>query len=280
VDELHVLRVVQLVNFTIQSEGKPVAIELADMLDRCRLEKLTVEGFTEAGVALVGGLGSSFSSDRLVLSEMRLKPGSASAVGVRATVGSDGIDCGNVSFQKCRFLGPLAAGVSIGGKDTSSFEFVQCVFAETQFGIELKGGTSWRDFAIVNNTFYKGQTALRVEQQPEPTAKGLTIRRNLFVELSGPETQVEQGFDDKLLIDRQMLGAMRLNWSSKPAQEPPPPGALLIWGDGGRQGEPNLKFASTDSTAAKFLAPADDAAQKNVGGQGSGEPPWLGAVEP
>ncbi|HUQ68616.1 MAG TPA: serine/threonine-protein kinase, partial [Planctomycetaceae bacterium] len=277
---LHDSKDVQLINFTVQAEGKPVAIELADMLDRCRLEKMTVEGFTEAGVSIVGGLGSSYSDDRLMLSEMRLKPGSASAVGVRATAGSDGIDCGNVSFQKCRFLGPLAAGVSIAGKDTSSFEFLQCVFAETQFGIELKGGASWRDFAIVNNTFYKGQTALRVEQQPEATAKGLTIRRNLFAELSGPETQIEQGFDAQMLIDRQMLGAMRLNWSSKPAPEPPSPGALLIWGDGGRQGEPNLKFANTDATAAKFLAPADDAAQRTVGGQGSGEPPWLGAVGP
>uniref|UniRef100_A0A7C2JYJ4 Serine/threonine protein kinase n=1 Tax=Schlesneria paludicola TaxID=360056 RepID=A0A7C2JYJ4_9PLAN len=268
----------QLVNVTIQAGDKPVAIEITDLADRTKLKDVTVTGFTDAGIALAGVLGSSFSDGQLLLENVRFQPGRDAAVGVRAAKGSDNIDCGYVRFLKCRFRGPLAAGVSISGQDTVGFEFRECVFAETRSGIELLGGASWRDFTLLNNTFYRCQTGLRIAQQPPPTAKNLSLRRNLFVELTGPEVVVEQDFNEQMLIDRQMLGAMAGNWSTRPEEKVG--GALEIWGDGGRRGETGITFVSTDPDSPKFLAPPREAPQARVDGQKRGEPSWLGAVGP
>jgi hypothetical protein len=270
----------QLENISVQADGKPVAIQINDIATRCRLQNVTVSGFTEAGVALRGALGSSFSDGRLVLEEFRFQPGSDQAVGVRATPGSDGVDCGQIQLLRCRFLGPLAAGVSITGKDTGGFEFRECLFAETDAGIELLGGAGWREFVLLNNTFYKGRNGLRVATFPDPErSKNLSVRRNLFVDLSGPETVIEQGFSEPTLIDRRMLGRLDRNWTTSPDSGPQPT-SLNLWEHEGQRGVSGVKFASTDPSSPQFLMPTRDAPQARVAGAARGEPQWLGAVGP
>jgi serine/threonine protein kinase len=269
---------VHIINFNIKAEGKPVAIELAGTLDRTLLQKLNIEGFQDAGLHLKGAIGSSFSSGRLFLDELRLQTGAATAVAVRAERGTDDIDCGNITFQHCRFLGPLAAGLSIAGKDTTSFEIRQCIFAETQFGLDLKAGGGWREFVLANNTFYKGQTAIRVEQQPEASSKGLSIQRNLFVEQTGPAMVIEQGYNEDFLLTHHMLKDIRQNWTTQTGTTVK--GTIELWSDGGQQGLTTLQFVSTDPGAQKFLAPTNDAPQRSVPGRVKGEPVWLGAVGP
>lgn len=271
---------VQLLNVTIKAEGKPVAIELAESLDRCLIQNVQVEGFTETGVLLNGALGPSFSSDRVTLEGMQLR-GAATAVAVRAKKGSqsDSVDCQNILLKKCRFLGPMVAGVSVTGTEARAFEIRECIFSETNAGVELLDAAAWTDFLLLNNTFYKNDVAVRVARQPATTSKGFSLRRNLFFESRTADALVAEGFNEPTLFASQMLGTMFGNWTTRPVAETPAPGHLVIWG-GGQQGQTGVQFASTTATDPKFLAPAENAPQKNVAGQGTGEPAWIGAVGP
>lgn len=272
---------VQLVNLTVQADGKPVGMELAEGLDRCLLRNVRVEGFSETGVLLSGALGSSFSNDRLTLEEVQFR-GASGAVAVRALKGklADSVDCQNILFQKCRFLGPLKAGVSLQGPDIRGWEFRECIFAQAGVGVEFLEGTGWSDYQFVNNTFYQCPLAVRIAKQPPSTSKGLLFRRNLFVGATTGEVLIQDGFNQETLLQAQMLANnMQGNWSDRPAPATPVSGEVPMWG-GGERGRQGIEFVSTDSAHEKFLAPTPAAPQRQVGGQIAGEPAWIGAVGP
>lgn len=271
---------VQILNLTVKADGKAVAIELAEMLDRCLLQNLQIDGFTEVGILLSGALGPSFSSDRAQLDSLQFH-GSSSAVAIQARKGtqSDSVDCQNILIKKCRMFGPLAAGVRISGLESRAFEIRECVFAETISGVELVDGAAWSDFLLVNNTFYHNDVAVRIAKQPATTSKSFSLRRNLFFESKSADVLVAEGFNETTLFQSQMLGTMFGNWTTRPAEEKPAAGHMVIWA-GGQQGQSNIAFVSTTTSDPKFLAPAENAAQKDVGGQAAGEPPWIGAVGP
>ncbi|MBI1347385.1 protein kinase [bacterium] len=270
---------VQLSNITVNADGKPVAIELAESLDRCLLQNMKVEGFTETGLLLSGALGPSFSSDRVTLEGLSFQ-GASSAVGIRSKKGTQGdsVDSQNLLIRKCQFRGPLTAGLSISGQETRSFEVRECLFAETTAGIELVDGAAWTEFLFANNTFYKNSVAIRVAKLPAASSKGFSLRRNLFFESQTADVLIAEGLNDDV-YKSQMLGTMFGNWTTRAEEEKPPAGHLVVWG-GGQQGQTGIAFASTTPGDAKFLAPAANAPQANVPGQGSGEPAWVGAVGP
>ncbi len=270
---------VQISNVLLKAQGKPVAIELSGGLAQMRLQKFTIQGFGEAGIHLRGGLGLSFADARCHIEEGQFESG-ANATGVKCTPsdGTDVVDTQNVAFQKLRFLGPLAAGITVQGKDVVNLEFRESIFSETKVGVQLLGKTGWRDFQFVNNTFYKCPNPVLVAEQPELSSKGVSFRRNLFVD-SGPEVVIEKGFDEPQMLGAQMLGKNSLNFSSRAKPE----GAkneLSIFGDGGQQGLAGVKFASTDVMQSKFLAPVEGSPQHTVGSPLSDEKPYVGAIAP
>ena len=272
----------QITNLAVKANGKPVAIELADPLPRCHLHKLAVSGFSEAGIAIRGGMGISFEDSRLFLEDLRLE-GSGSAVGIAVSrgIGSDAVDSSHLVFGRCRFLGPFAAGITVSGAEALNFEFRECVFAECETGVKLAEQTGWREFAFVQNTFYKCGYGVFVSEQPPSTQTGLSFRRNLFAETSNTEAFIEQGFDEEKLLSGQMLGSMFQNWTDQPKADASklPKGELSIFSNG-RSGEQNLAFASTNRDDAKFLAPTEASPQRRVYGQRPDEKEWIGAVAP
>jgi hypothetical protein len=168
--------------------------------------------------------------------------------------------------------------VTISGKDSVNLEFRESIFSNTKVGIHLQGKTSWRDFQFVNNTFYQCPNPILVAEQPELSSKGVSFRRNLFVD-SGPEVLVEKGYDEKQILTAQMMGKNALNFSTRAKPE----GAkneLPIFGDGGQVGVAGLKFESRDAKQNKFLAPAEGSPQRSVGGQQADEKPYIGAIAP
>jgi serine/threonine-protein kinase len=273
----------QIANFTVRAGGRPSAIELADRLPRSRLQRLRISGFSETGIAVRGVVAYSFEDARLFFEDLRLE-GSGSAVGIAVSRGggADGVDSSHLAFQRCRFLGPLAAGVTVSGSESLNFEFRECIFSECQAGVKLLEQTSWREFVFVQNTFYKCGYGVLVAEQPPPTQKGFSFRRNLFAETAQTEVFIEKGFDDAMLRERQMLGSMDRNWTdqSKPDLTKLPKGELSIFGNGHR--EPiNFAFASTNPQDAKFLAMTDASPHKRVpDGQRQDEKTWIGAVGP
>lgn len=271
---------VQISNVLLKAQGKPVAVELGGNLARVRLQKFTIQGFGETGILIRGGAGLSFSDARCQIEEGQFEPGGAAAVGVkvRNSEGKDPVPSTNILLAKLKFLGPMAAGIAITGKENSALEIRQSIFAESKAGVQLLDKTLWNDFLLVNNTFYKCPNPVLIAEQPDSAAKGLSLRRNLFVE-SGPEVFIEKGFDEKPLFAKYMIGLSRLNFSTRPKPEMPKQ-EVPVFGDGGQQGNAALKFASTDPKHARFLAPAENAPQRNVGGQTPDEQPYVGAVAP
>jgi len=145
-------------------------------------------------------------------------------------------------------------------------------------GVHLQGKTSWRDDQFVNNTFYQCPNPVLVGEQPELSSKGVSFRRNLFVE-SGPEVVIEKNYIEMQIIDAQMMGPTAWNLSTR-ARPESAPNELPIFGDGGQHGRTDLKLVSTDPKQREFLAPAVGGLQREVGGQLADEKPYVGAVGP
>lgn len=271
---------IQISGLMVNAADKAVGVELTGNLARVKLTQLHVKGFRDAAVALRGGMGLSFTDSNCVLDGCRFEGGGAHGVGVKA-VPHDDADVQNVILQKCRFLGPLAAGASIQGKEATHIEFRECLFVETSIGVQLVGKTSWRDFQFVHNTFYKCQRGIVIGEQPEPSSKGLSIRRNLFVGATAGEVIIEHGDNEDVRLTNQMLGPMTGNWSDRAPPEMPV-GELAIFGvaSGGRQSVADIAFASTDLNDPQFLAPAQNAPQLNQDAQLPDEHPWIGAIGP
>lgn len=270
---------IQLQNLKVRASG-PVAIEIAESVDRSQLQNIEIEGFSDAGILLSGALGPSFTTDRLTLEDIRFK-GQSSAVGVRGQKGrlADSVDCQNIYLHRCKFLGPLAAGAALSGADTRAWEFRECIFYQTQVGVDFSAPVNWSDFVFLNNTFYQCPVGVRVAQQPPTSSKGISFRRNLFVGVTQAEVVIADKFDAKGLIDAQMLGLIQGNWTDRAAPATPATGELGIWG-AGSQGQTGIAFESTDASAPRFLAPTATAPQRSQAGARPGEPAWIGAVGP
>lgn len=266
----------------IQAAGRPVAIELSDRLPRCRLQQMTLEGFTRTGIVVRGGVAFSFQDSRLFLQDLTLR-GSAEAVGlsIERGQGAGATDTSHVQIERCRFLGPLAAGATLQGADLLDIEFRECIFAKCQVGVKFAEQTGWRECQFVQNTFYQCGYGVLIAEQPPPTQKGLSFRRNLFAETAQTEVFIQQGFDYQKMIDAQMLGPMTGNWTDKPKVDPKelPPGELSLFYNG-RSGVENYAFVSTDPAHERFLAPRGDSPHANVGPEQSGDRPWIGALGP
>lgn len=271
---------VQISNVLLKAQGKPIAVELSGSLIRLRLQKFTLQGFSDAGIRIRGAAGLSFSDARCQIEEGQFEPGSPAATGVkiRPADGAEGALSQNILLQRLKFLGPMAAGIELSGRESASLEFRESLFVETKVGVYFLDKTIWRDWQFVNNTFYKCPNPILIAEQPDSSAKSLSFRRNLFVE-SGPEVFVDKGFDDKPLFLNYMIGLSRLNFSTRVKPEMPK-NEIPIFGDGGQQGNSALKFASTDPKNSRFLAPAENAPQGSVGDQTPDEKPYVGAVAP
>lgn len=270
---------IQISNVLVKAQGKPVGIELSGNLARVRLQKFTVQGFAEAGIHLRGGSGLSFSEARCHIEEGQFESGS-NAVGIRCTPsdGAEPVDTQNIVFQKLRFLGPLAAGIAVTGKDPVNLEFRESIFSQIKVGVHLQGKTSWRDDQFVNNTFYQCPNPILVGEQPDLSSKGVSFRRNLFVDC-GPEVVIEKNYNEDQILQTQMMGPTAWNLSTR-ARPENAPNELPIFGDGGQHGRGDLKFISTDPKQREFLAPAEGALQRVVQGQSADEKPYVGAIGP
>lgn len=266
----------------IQAAGRPVAVELSDRLPRCRMQQMTIEGFTRTGIAVRGAVAFSFQDSRLFLQDLTLR-GSAEAVGlsIERGQGAGATDTSHVQIERCRFLGPLAAGATLQGADLLDIEFRECIFAQCQVGVKFAEQTGWRECQFVQNTFYQCGYGVLIAEQPPPTQKGLSFRRNLFAETAQTEVFIQQGFDYQKMIDAQMLGPMSGNWTDKPKVDPKdlPAGELSLFYNG-RSGVENYAFVSTDPAHERFLAPRGDSPQAQVGPEQSGDRPWIGALGP
>lgn len=269
--------------FTINATGKAVGVEIAGDMIESRLSGVKIKGFTQIGVACLGARGSLFGT-QFTLEQVTLEPAasSKSAIGVRMQSGGDG-DPSDTVVRGCRFLGPMAAGLTISGTGPYRITISENIFNKTQDGIRCEGAVQWKDILILNNTFHEGRHGIVFTHMPAAGSMGLGFRRNLFTKMTAAEAVVEAGYDaprlgTMLTLDRP---GWELNYSDRAKPGSPQAGEIdPLLDTNGKRGEANFAFSSTDVKSPKFLAPTDKSVQRSVPGAADGEKNWIGAVGP
>ncbi|MFN0196855.1 MAG: protein kinase domain-containing protein [Planctomycetaceae bacterium] len=268
--------VIILENFDIQAAGKDIAIDLAGDLPGTEIRKCTVNGFNRVGCQLDAVAGGN---EDFILQDITFVPGNATSVGIDMKSASTSLS--EIILQRCRFLGPMTAGVIVAG-DASYVEIKESIFSQTQTGVRVAGSRALRDFMLTNNTFYKNDRGIVFTEMPATLSNELAFYRNLFADTTTMEGVVEKDFDYlKFVSMLRTLGAggWANNWSNRPPPAVPVVGELELFNHGMRP-VADFFFASTDQNDPKFLAPSEQSLHKSVGGQATGEQPYIGAVGP
>ncbi len=296
--DVPVIRLKQIARFVVEgieinASGKPIAIELSGYMVDTQLSRLTVRGFTEAGVSCLGAQGSAFgvlTSDEVVLDQLRLEPatGATDAVGVRMREDQSG-NTSYVIVRGCRFMGPMAAGITISGSWPFKITMTENVFCQAQDGIRLEGQIPWKDIVLANNTFHDGRHGILFTKMPGEGSRDLVFRRNLFSKMQVADGIVQEGYDEgkfNAMISTEPPGS-DYNWSDRAAPTPPQPGEInRLFAQHEKRGEAGFAFASTEIDDPKFLAPTDKSVQRNVELSPDSklklpyEKPWVGAIGP
>ncbi len=296
--DVAVVRLKQIARFVIEgieinASGRPTAIELSDYMVDTQLSRLTVRGFTEAGVSCQGAQGSAFgvlTSDEVVLDQLRLEPAASAtnAVGVRMREDKSG-NTSYVIVRGCRFVGPMAAGITIAGSWPFKITMTENVFSQVQDGVRLEGQIAWKDIVLANNTFHDGRHGILFTKMPGDGSRDLVFRRNLFSQMQVADGFVQEGYNEGLfngMISSEPPGT-DYNWSDRAAPVAPLAGEInRLFAQNGKRGETGFAFASTEIDDPKFLAPSDKSVQRKVDLSPDPklkltyEKPWVGAIGP
>jgi len=301
--ESPVIRLKQIPKFTIEgidinAAGHSSAVELLGYMNDTTLRAMTIRGFTEAGVACRGALGSAFgtaSSDEIVLEQLRLEPatGATAAAGMRMREDPDG-DSSYLIVRGCRFLGPMSAGIVMSGTSPHKITIAENLFHQIQDGIRLETrdpnvAVAWQDIVVSNNTFHDGRHGILFARMPSGLSRELTFRRNLFSKMEVADGLVKFGYEEGPFNGAASSEphGLALNFSDRDAVTPPPQGEINgLFTKDGKRGSQEILFVSDDPKSPQFLAPAEKSVQRKVDlatdakQQLSFEKPWVGAIGP
>ncbi len=264
--------------FDLDASGRATAIELAGYLNRSRLARLNVTGFTGQGVLAQGAAG--FSRDELILESVRLTAADASATGLKFT-GGDALTS-RIKLLNCQIVGPVQNGILF-DVGVTNFEIRGSIIYQAQTGIAFSNGPlDCRTVFITNNTLHNcSKAGIEFSDMPAAASFGLQFHRNLFSQ-TGPELIVRKDYDEKAFdkfVQASGLSGIDRNWTDRSQVADPKAGErdLIIREE---QRVQSFAFTSTDPSKPDFLRPARNNPYSQKLGGGEGLKPWIGAVEP
>ena len=196
-----------LQNVIIDAAGGQTGVEVAGFVSGTRLKNVTVRGAGTTAIQLMGVAG--FPDRRLVLSDVVIEAGDA-ADGVRMTAGN--LPTTHVMIDRLRVLGPAsaietppsrsetAAGAGVIVENAVESVIVRnSIVAGARVGVKVEGtDVPLSNFRLVNNTFFRVNRAIVFNNPPAAGGK-VSIIRNLFADLNGPEVVVQQPDDGNQL---------------------------------------------------------------------------------
>ncbi len=276
-DPLLQLREVQGISFeniTFDAAGADAGIVLEGSCPGIQLRGSEVQGFREAGVQLLGAAG--LFNAKIRLDNVRLHSEHSGARGVQILPGD--MNPVDITIERCRFIGPLATGISSSSDFLSRLEIRECRFHEVGTALDFHTqAATLNELVIANNTFHNCGIGVRLQHMPSSGSRDNSITRNLFVGSTEVDLKVQQGFDSngfqELLVQGQKGSGE--NWTTRP-----PPAAesgFNLFAAKGRTEVSDLKFQSTDPSAGNFLKPAEG--QGKLGAL-TGLKPHVGAIPP
>ena len=246
---------ISISGFRIDAKSRPAGVVLIGAQDRVALEGLVIDGFTEAGIDARGVAGDP-GEDVLRLSDLVLRSGDPGSVGLRLSSATYDTNS-HIRILGCRMIGPMRAGLEM-ADHVVDLTLQQSVIQVAKVALLFSGeNRRWRNIAIRNNTFRQVERGLVFEHMPTDSSDDVTIRRNLFLEVGGPECVVETKYDD--LQFSQMVsttGAIGENWSTRTETADTKNGEReLMLPRVERQRGVQVEFSSTDPLTPDFLEP-------------------------
>ncbi len=242
----------RLENFRIEAKGRPVAVLVQGGVSNALFKRLTITGFTESAIHCQGLMANLGAATRF--ESVTFQPETPQAVGIRFT-GPDSI---RAEIHRCRFLGPMPAGIVFDSQAVLEMDFDSNIFSETATGIRFAGAAKHcKNLTFANNTFYKLEKGIAFETMLSKESTEIGFFNNLFVQVTVTPAIVEKDFNEpafsSMYAIREGTGRDN-NWSDGAAT--PVPGAIRICEEGsGRLNVPGLQFVSTDPAAPDFLTP-------------------------
>jgi serine/threonine-protein kinase len=249
---------VRLQGFRLKADGKETAIKLSGWLPLLELKQLQISGFSKAGI-----LGLNLNSEkklRIACDGLTFEGTDAEAVGIRF---SGLTETSYLDLTRCRFRGPLAAGVVFDCAATQ-VTLSDCIFSDAKAGVIFTGQDRiYSDVVLANNTFFKLDRGIVFTHMPAVDSGPLGLVNNLFSELQGPEFLVEQDLDAprlEAMFQKEGVGVGN-NWSDRAASGSAAAGEFPIFKNGGHQGAKGFRFRSTEPESSEFLLPASQSLQ-------------------
>ncbi len=264
----------QLINFQMNAAGAETAIQLEGHCHGSTIRGCSLRGFTSAGIRLIGTAGLLQSPCRI--EDTTFQSEHSGARGISITSGLANAE--SLAITRCRFLGPLEAGIECSADVLRWGTIRESIFHQLQTGIRFTAPEPLLGYLLIaNNTFHECHLGISWQTLPSDRSNDLDLARNLFIDSRQADMQVEQTFSPEQLQQILATGQTRasFNWTTRPVPETPP--AVNIFTHEGRFGVEDWKFESVETSAANFLKPAAGAGRLPAA---ENFKPFVGAVAP
>ncbi|WP_437187547.1 protein kinase domain-containing protein [Planctomicrobium sp. SH668] len=234
-----------LVNFEIDAQGLPHAIELDGFCSGTTLQNLKFTNINRIAIAGTGTSGLTGKPVRIL--DCEFEGMDAKAMAIRLASG-ESWDNRDICIQNCRFLGPFKSGIAIHG-GTDSIQIQLNIFDGCASGIAFEGDLPQKRLLASNNTFRNFQTGIRFVDGPSKSSEGWTLANNLFVDGHGPELTIESS---TLTLEQLTQSARppRFNWTDQAGSLPD----SGLFSDSGTTGAP-IEFESVNPEETDYLRP-------------------------
>ncbi len=266
-------------NFEVDANGKDKAIEFVLGCPFATISKLSISGYTKAGIYGSGLTGAKNS--HVLVEDCEFRPGNDASSGILIEKGlSESIRF--IMVERCRMIGPMKSGIEINGP-VVAIELRENIFHQTESAIRLAKTNEAQQLLIANNTFHATKAAaIHFDVMPKGRSAGWVFHRNIFAKSSGPDLKVDSGFDqtafDSFLIKQGGTG-IENNFSDRADAAKPDAGERELVIESGNKGKP-IAFINSDPKSPDFLGIAKNAPYANAPNPAFGTKPYAGAKTP
>lgn len=163
-------------NLVIDANGGDVGLEMWGFHRNTTIRNVRIKGF--GSTAVIGHNVQGTYQQRLTFDRLEIRGTDGNQVGMRLE--SDTRPAGELTIQRCRFIGPMATGIDLNGR-TKSVDVRQTIFDGLDQGLRFTGEEiGIARLYATGNTYHDVDTAILFDQMPSDDSIKLAIAKSLF----------------------------------------------------------------------------------------------------